>query len=206
MVQNRLVTTETENVPFISRDGKIVPSCRSIVRLHFCVRPDRRESVDHAECQATRCAARNNAFIVVAKSRCDCNGQWRATGRARSLAKGSDSYSRRFCMHDNETKLLPHSKQHVPRESYDFHFYSEMLATPSAWLCNKQFMQHTETFVHLILIPEKGPRWKEIETSKKKRERERRKKERQRGGKLRSRFSATRIYIYIRKSNMGNAG
>jgi len=54
-------------------------------------------------------------------------------------------------MHDNETELLQHSKQYVSRESYDFHFYSETFATPTA-IMQQQFMQDNETFVHFILI------------------------------------------------------
>lgn len=41
------------------------------------------------------------------------------------LARGTELHSKWFCMHDNKTELLQHSKQCVSRGSYDYHFYSE---------------------------------------------------------------------------------
>lgn len=150
MARNHFVTAETENIPSDPRRENRAEL--SIGWSPTLLRPSRRGLTDHWKQKPVA----SRVFIVVAKSRCDYNGQGSACSLARSLARfclrGAQSYSSKwFCVHDNKTELLQHSKQCISRGSYDFHFYSETFATPSA-IMQRLFMQDLCTFVHVILI------------------------------------------------------
>lgn len=147
MARNHLVTAETENVPPSAPLEKIEPSCRSPLA-----------SIPSDHWMPTGRAP----FIVIAKSRCDYNDNGIRQAALRALIWNDSACTR-------NTKLLPHSKQlaNLTISTFLYTKKKKTFATPTARLCNRQFMQHNEAFVHFILSPRYvWERWKEVDSAR----------------------------------------